>query len=100
MAAQDNIILRTDGSVPTPEEEIERQRHTTRFDAVAIVAGAVCLGGLFYAISTNLYPFLFVLTIALILFPLREYRSARIFLSTSAVLFGLWMLTTLAGILF
>ncbi|MBS1904629.1 MAG: AI-2E family transporter [Bacteroidetes bacterium] len=99
MPNQENLIV--SGTTPPlpPEEEARRSEHANRFDGIAIAAGTLALATLFYLIANGIQPFLLVLTILLLLYPLREYRAARLILLTSATLFGLWLVSTLASIL-
>ncbi|HYM21064.1 MAG TPA: AI-2E family transporter [Candidatus Kapabacteria bacterium] len=97
---QDSIIVSHEGPHPTPEEEAERAKRSSRFDGIAIGAAAFGLGGILYLIHKDISPFILMVTVALLLFPFREYRAARTILTTTLTLFVLWLAMTLSSILF
>lgn len=99
MPTQENLIFSGNGATLTPEEEARKAEHARRFDGIAIVAGGLGLAALFYLITLGISPFLLVLTIGLLLYPLREYRSARLMLVACGALFGFWLFVSLASIL-
>ena len=70
-----------------------------RFDGVAIAMGGLALVALAWAIRPILNPFVAAFVLYVILARFRQYRSARSLLTTGFLLFGLWLLLELAGIL-
>jgi predicted PurR-regulated permease PerM len=70
-----------------------------RFDGVAIAMGGLALVALTWAIRPILNPFVAAFVLYVILARFRQYRSARSLLTTGFLLFGLWLLLELAGIL-
>jgi predicted PurR-regulated permease PerM len=96
----DTIIVSHEGPHPTPEEEAERAARSSRYDGIVIGTAAVMLGGILYFLHKEISPFFLMMTVALLLFPFREYRAARTILTTTLALFLLWLAMTLSNILF
>ncbi len=85
-------------SVKTEEAaEVRLARH--RFDGVAIAVGGVALVALAWAVRSILNPFIAAIVAYAVLAPFRKYRAARSMMVAGFVLFGLWLLFELAGIL-
>lgn len=75
--------------------------HSTkrRFDGVAIAIGGGALAALGWSVHSILNPFIMAIVLYAMLTPFRQYRAARSLMLGGMVLFGLWLLFELAGIL-
>ncbi len=69
------------------------------FDGVAIALGGVALVALAWTVRSILNPFIVAVVLYAILAPFRRYRAARSLMTGGLVLFGLWLVHELAGIL-
>src|SRR5437764_3046545 len=83
-----------------PETVAAQVRHASRFDGIAIALGAIALIAMVSAIIREVMPFLSIFALFLLLFPFREYRTARVIMFTAGVLLAFWLIVTLAGLLF
>lgn len=70
-----------------------------RFDGVALAVGSVALIALAWLVRSVLNPFVIAFLLYIILASFRDYQAARKLLTAGFVLFGFWLLLTLAGIL-
>jgi predicted PurR-regulated permease PerM len=93
------MISEANGDVAGVERSAERHNEKHRFDGVAIAVGGVALAALAWSVRPILNPFVAALVLYVVLTRFRQYRSARSLMTTGFVLFGLWLLVELAGIL-
>ena len=70
-----------------------------RFDGIAIAVGSLALIALAWTVRSVLNPFAISFLFYVILASFRDYKAARRLMLTGFVLFGFWLLLTLAGIL-
>ncbi|HET6399975.1 MAG TPA: AI-2E family transporter [Candidatus Kapabacteria bacterium] len=77
----------------------ERHKEARRFDGIAIALGGVALVALAWSVRSIINPFIAAFLLYVILARFRQYRSARSLMTTGFVLFGLWLVLELAGIL-
>jgi predicted PurR-regulated permease PerM len=100
VANQDTIIITDGAPIPPAEEGIARERHISRYDGIAIASGAIGLAAIVWSIVADFPPFIPVLAVFLLLYSVREYRSARSIMTTTGLLFVLWIGITVSGLLF
>lgn len=81
------------------EAVAERHHEKRRFDAIAIALGGVALVALAWTVRLIINPFIAAFLLYIMLARFRQYRSARSLMTTGFILFGLWLLLELAGIL-
>ncbi len=77
----------------------ERHKDARRFDGIAIALGGASLVALAWTVRSIINPFIAAFVLYVILARFRHYRSARSLMTTGFVLFGLWLVLELAGIL-
>jgi predicted PurR-regulated permease PerM len=70
-----------------------------RFDGIALAVGSVVLIALAWTVRSILNPFVVAFLFYIILSSFRDYKAARKLMIAGFVLFGFWLLLTLAGIL-
>ncbi len=70
-----------------------------RFDAVAIVLGAIGLIALTWQLGNLVNPFVIIIALYITLAPYREYHAARTIMWTGGVLFAFWFFWTTSGVL-
>src|SRR5579883_1159648 len=81
------------------EEAADAKRFMQRFDGVALAVGSIALLALAWTVQPILNPFVAAFVLYVILAPFREYRAARKLMTAGFVLFGLWFVITLSGLL-
>ena len=72
---------------------------SSRFDGIAIAIGSVALLALAWTVRAILNPFVVTFLFYIILQSFRDYKAARKLMTVGFVLFGFWLLLTIAGIL-
>ncbi|MFI5202176.1 MAG: AI-2E family transporter [Candidatus Kapaibacterium sp.] len=77
----------------------EHHKEMRRFDGIAIALGGVALVALAWTVRSIINPFIAAFVLYVVLARFRQYRSARSLMTTGFVLFGLWLVLELAGIL-
>jgi predicted PurR-regulated permease PerM len=70
-----------------------------RFDGIAIAVGSIALLALAWTVRSILNPFVIAFLFYIILASFRNYKAARKLMTVGFMLFGFWLLLTLAGIL-
>ncbi len=75
------------------------ERRTSRFDGIAIAVGSIALFTLAWTVQSILNPFVVAFLLYIVLASFRDYHAARKIMTAGFVLFGFWLLLTLAGIL-
>jgi predicted PurR-regulated permease PerM len=83
-------------AIPLVEEKRERER---RLDGVILGFGAIAIIALAYYVRTIVNPFVGLVVLYIVLYPVREYRAARRLLWAGVTLFGIWFIYTLSGLL-
>ena len=98
--SQDNpiIIAPEYGNMDAELSTIIKHK-SNRFDGIAIGLGAIGLIAVTSFIITGITPLLVCAALFLLLFPFREYRSARTIMFTAGILVGFWLVITLASLL-
>lgn len=72
---------------------------SNRFDGIVIVLGALSLLALAWTVRSILNPFVVAFLAYVVLASFKEYRASKRLLTIGGVLFGFWLVLTLAGIL-
>jgi predicted PurR-regulated permease PerM len=98
LSQENKIVLTTEQN--DPDAVVSLLKHSSRFDGVAIILGAIAFIAMVAFIMQGVWPFLSCFALFLLLFPYREYRSARVIMFTAGILIGFWLFVTLAGVLF
>ncbi|HEX5315644.1 MAG TPA: AI-2E family transporter [Candidatus Kapabacteria bacterium] len=93
------MTLGANGDPVSLEAVAERHHEKRRFDAIAIALGGVALVALAWTVRLIINPFIAAFLLYIMLARFRQYRSARSLMTTGFILFGLWLLLELAGIL-
>jgi predicted PurR-regulated permease PerM len=70
-----------------------------RFDGIALAVGSIALIALAWTVRSMLNPFVIVFLLYIVLSSFRDYHAGRKILTAGFLLFGFWLLLTLAGIL-
>jgi predicted PurR-regulated permease PerM len=78
---------------------MELERSSSRFDGIAIAIGSIALITLAWTVRSVMNPFVVAFLFYIILASFRNYKAARKIMTVGFVLFGFWLLLTLAGIL-
>lgn len=69
-------------------------------DIIFLIAGLLLIGLLIYTISSVVSPFLIILAIQFLLFPLRSHKYVRTLMWLAGLLFAFWFIHELGNILF
>ncbi len=93
------MIIRNPLNALSAQEAAQEYTAKHRFDGVAIALGGVALAVLAWTVRPILNPFVAALLLYVVLVRFRHYRAARSLMTTGFVLFGLWLVLELAGIL-
>jgi predicted PurR-regulated permease PerM len=99
--SQENpIILTPVQGALDPESIAASAQHSNRFDGIVIGLGAIALVAVASFIIIGVSPFIAISVLFLLLFPFRDYRAARTIMFTAGILVGVWLVVTLASLLF
>lgn len=75
------------------------EEHIKYSDIIFLIAGLSLIGLLIYTISSVISPFLIILAIQFLLFPLRSYKYVRTLMWLAGLLFAFWFIHELSNIL-
>jgi predicted PurR-regulated permease PerM len=96
--SQENTIILT-SEQSDPESVATQFKNSSRYDGIAVGLGGVALITLIAFIIRDISPFIVAAVLFLLLFPFKEYRSARTMMFTAGILLGFWLVITLASLL-
>ncbi len=83
----------------TSRNHFEELPNARRFDGIAVALGGITLIALAWTVRSVLNPFVIAFLLYILLSSFRDYKAARKMMTAGFVLFGFWLLLTLAGIL-